>query len=222
MVNNKPPKIIIVEWSQDLFDPDTLITYTANGGCLRLRTGEVNPQCRTRGRLYTDGHGHFFSLTRFGLREVKSIFSPSERTPGRLCHNGIRGNLYPMIRYCGNVRCHVFVCTVFYGPRPVYPDGARAECDHKNGDPMDFTAENLEWVHPSVNRWRATHVLQVLRCAGIDPKEYTGTEMDRWFVLFQAMELGLRPPALRAREELLGIFQKYHLNSESKNQTTNN
>lgn len=207
----KPPKIIIVEWAQDLFDPDTLIAYTANGGCLKLRTGEVHPKHRTRGRLYTDGHGHFFSRTRWGIREVFIAFSPSHRTPGRQCYNGQRGKVYPEMRNFGNVPCHIFVCTVFHGPRPVFPDGTRAECDHKNGNIFDFSPENLEWVHHSVNRWRAGHVTQIMQRAGINPKDYSGKQMDRWFVLFHAMELGLRPPALRTKEELLQVFKEYTL-----------
>jgi hypothetical protein len=98
------------------------------------------------------------------------------------------------MRHFGGIQCHIFVCTAFHGPRPVFPDGKRAECDHKNGNPLDFTPENLEWVHPDENSWRSRHVLQVLRAKGIDPATYTGPQMDKWFALFRAYEAANRPP----------------------------
>ena len=60
-----------------------------------------------------------------------------------------------------------------------------AECDHKNGNVLDFTADNLEWVHPKENRWRADHVLKPMRKVGIDPARYTGKAMDIWFEVFR-------------------------------------
>ena len=177
----KPPKIQIVEYHHDLLRDDCITAYTANGGRIILFTAEVDPKYHTYRRLYVDSRRHFFHLTKNKLRQVWENYPPTMKTHGRKCHNGKRGNLYPIMRHFGSIQCHIFVCTAFHGPRPVFPDGKRAECDHKNGNPLDFTPENLEWVHPDENRWRSTHVLQVLRKHDIYPVDYSGSDMDIWF-----------------------------------------
>ena len=57
------------------------------------------------------------------------------------------------------------------------------EVDHLNGDMLDWSADNLEYVTPEENRKRAG-LLRVLRSIGRDPRKMS-------------------------REELLGIFAKY-------------
>ena len=59
------------------------------------------------------------------------------------------------------------------------------EIDHINGDILDWSADNLEYVTPSENRKRA-RLLRVLRSIGRDPKQMS-------------------------REELLSIFEKYEI-----------
>jgi len=64
--------------------------------------------------------------------------------------------------------------------------GARPESyevDHLNGDMLDWSADNLEYVTPKENIKRAK-LLRVLRSMGRDPRKMS-------------------------REELLGIFRKY-------------
>lgn len=185
----RPPKIQIVEYHADLFRPDDrIIAYTASDERIILLTAEVDPKYHTFRRLYVDNQGHFFSLTKNKLRQVWELYSPTNKTRGRSCHNGKRGNEYPLMRNFGNIRCHVFVCTAFHGPRPVFPDGKRAECDHKNGNPLQYTPDNLEWVHPDVNRWRSKHVLQVLRKHDINPADYSGPEMCVWFRVMRELD----------------------------------
>ena len=57
------------------------------------------------------------------------------------------------------------------------------EVDHLNGDMLDWSADNLEYVTPEENNKRAK-LLRVLRSIGRDPKQMS-------------------------REELLSIFSKY-------------
>lgn len=185
----RPPKIRIVEYHADLLRPDDrIIAYTDDGRRLLLGTAEIDPKYRTYKRLYVDAHMHFFSLTRKGLRQIYDTFGPSHRVARRITHNGISGSTSPHMRHFGAIQCYIYVCTVFHGPRPVYPDGKRAESDHKNGDRRCYAADNLEWVHPKENAWRSTHVLQVLRKHGINPVNYSGKEMDIWFSVMRDLD----------------------------------
>jgi len=58
------------------------------------------------------------------------------------------------------------------------------EIDHLNGNKLDWSVDNLEYVTPAENRKRAG-LLRVLRNIGRDPKKMS-------------------------REELLAIFNKYY------------
>lgn len=184
----RPSKIIIKRYEECPLSPEKIIAYPDNGLRLVLITTNVKPEYQTFGRLYVDNKRHFFSLTKNRLRQVWENYPPARRTLGRLCHNGKRGNQYPIMPHFGAIQCHVFVCTAFHGPRPVFTDGKRAECDHKNGNPLDYTAENLEWVHPDENHWRSVHVLRVLRKHSINPADYTGSQMDYWFKVMRHLD----------------------------------
>lgn len=206
----KKQKIIIVQYVQSLIDPNILVAYTANGGRIDLYPCQTPEKRKTKGKLYTSGGGLFFSLTCRGLRQVFEDFTPAMRTPGKGCHNAVRGNLYPRMRDYGNIVCHVLVCTVFHGPRPTV-QGVRYQCDHKNGDVMNWSAENLEWVSPRENAWRARHVLHVLRAKGFDLSACSGADMDKWFAIFRALEMAGRKPKDLSSEELKALFDKYEL-----------
>ena len=207
---NKPPKIIIVEWSHDLIDPNVLIAYTADGGRLqltRVHDEDLPPKRDCKCPLYATPNKLFFTLCRGKLGQIFESLSLCGRTPGMACHNAKRGNVYPILRHFGNIACHKVILLTFVGPRPVYNDGKAAEGDHKNGDIMDFSLDNLEWVHPSKNRWRSTHVLQVLRAKGIDPITYSGSQMDHWFLVFRLLETRFPKPAqIFTREDLLRFY----------------
>lgn len=187
----RPPKIQIVEYHADLFRPDDrIIAYTASGERLLLGTADIAPQYSTYRRLYVDEHEHFFSLTRKGLRNIYDGFSPAHRVARKITRNGISGSgsNSPFMPNFGGIACYIFVCTVFHGPRPIYPDGKRAECDHLNGDRRCYAADNLEWVHPKENAWRSKHVLQVLRKHDINPADYSGPEMRVWFRVMRELD----------------------------------
>ena len=177
----KQIKIEIVHYAQSVLDPNILIAYTANGGRLELHWCDVpTDRCLTKGKLYLTSNGLFFSLTkRFGLRQISVDFALCHRTPGMHCHNGVRGCDYPQMRSYGNKYCHVLMCTVFYGQRPVV-DGVTYQCDHLNGDVMDWSKDNLEWVSPKENARRAW-ILRRMRRAGIDPRSMSREELQEAF-----------------------------------------
>ena len=181
----KKQKIKIVQYAQSVTDPNILVAYTADGGRLDLCPCETpEGRCRTKGRLYVTSQGQFFSLThRRGLKHVFENFGLARRTRGRHCHNGVRGCDYPQMRDYGLGYCHVLVCTTFHGPRPVV-NGVRYQCDHKNGNIMDWCKDNLEWVSPPENAKRRA-ILKALRMCGRDPLKMSYAELDEIFRRYQ-------------------------------------
>ena len=136
-------------------------------------------------KLFCSNDRQWFHLHPNGvLTDLEHTFSPTNRTPGRMCHNGKRGVIHPSMRHWGCQYCHVLVYEAWIGERH-YP---QKQIDHKNGNSLDYTPENLEEVTPSENNWRSLHVLQVLRAKGINPIDYTGTQMDHWFAIFRILE----------------------------------
>ena len=180
----KKKRIKIVEYAPSVADPKMLVAYTANGGRLDLYPCDVPlERCRTKGKLFVTGSGLFFSLTkRRGLKQVFENFGLARRTPGRHCHNGVRGCDYPQMRDYGLVYCHILVCTVFHGPRPVV-NGIVYQCDHKNGNIMDWSKDNLEWVTPHENAKRRA-ILRALRMCGRDPRKMAYAELDAIFAKY--------------------------------------
>ena len=176
-------KIKIVEYAPSVVDPNILVAYTADGGRIELVLCRVPEKRRTNGKLYTNGKHDFFSLTSRGLRQVFEHLAPTSRTPGRSCHNGKRGNIYPQMREYGNATCHSLVCTAFHGPRPIV-NGILYVCDHKNGNIMDWSEDNLEWVSPRENAKRRA-ILKALRMCGRDPLKMSYAELDEIFRRYQ-------------------------------------
>jgi hypothetical protein len=62
------------------------------------------------------------------------------------------------------INCHILVCTAWHGLRP---EGY--ECEHINGNKLDWCADNLRWVTKEENI-RCGIYLKRLRKHGIDPK----------------------------------------------------
>ena len=158
-------KMKIIDYGFVGDDRTSVRIYTEDGGVIEAR------RCPTEKPLYCTRDGHFLSLTKLGLREVKPCFAVP-RDP-RVCHTR-----YPFMRQFGNRTCHMLMALTWIGPRP---EGY--EVDHLNGDMLDWSTDNLQWVTPAENRKRA-RLLRVLRSIGRDPRKMS-------------------------REELLSIFNKY-------------
>ena len=66
---------------------------------------------------------------------------------------------YPNISMIpGSPRAHLLMCTAWHGPRPEgrQPNGRPLyECDHLDGNVLNWRADNLQWVHWRVNCERA-------------------------------------------------------------------
>ncbi len=65
----------------------------------------------------------------------------------------------------------MLMALTWIGPRP---EGY--EVDHINGDMLDWSADNLEYVTPEENNKRAK-LLRVLRSIGRDPKQMSREEL---------------------------------------------
>lgn len=151
----------------------------------RLVDGTIVRRCPTDKPRYCSRTGKFYSVHNMQItdegcimHEVKPNFSPAMRTPGRHCHNGKRGWVYSIMRQYDKQLCHKLIALTWIGPR-----SEGMEIDHINGDILNWSADNLEYVTPEENRKRA-RLLRVLRSSGRDPKQMS-------------------------REELLSIFNKY-------------
>ena len=162
-------KMKIIDYGFVGDDRTSVRIYTEDGGMITAK------RCPTDKPLYCTRDGDFFSLTKFGLREVKPCFAVP-RDP-RVCHTR-----YPFMRQFGNRTCHMLMALTWIGPRP---EGY--EVDHINGDMLDWSTDNLEYVTPKENIKRA-RLLRALRAGGRDPKQMS-------------------------REELLEIFNKYEFNN---------
>ena len=136
--------------------------YTKDGGMITAKL------CPTEKPLYCTRDGHFLSLTKFGLREVKPCLIATKNP--RVCHTR-----YPFMRQFGNRTCHMLMALTWIGPRP---EGY--EVDHINGDMLDWRADNLQWVTPAENHKRA-RLLRVLRSIGRAPRKMSREELQAIF-----------------------------------------
>ena len=114
-----------------------------------------------RHTLYCTADGRFFHKRKDGWREILPIHRNGRKTK----HKSAGGSYdCPKMRNLSCLYCHKLVCTAFYGQRP---DGY--ECDHLNGNHLDWTAYNLQWVTPEENRRRRVCANR-LRKIGVSPK----------------------------------------------------
>ena len=196
------------------FDPKTgaEVIFLQDGNPELHHCQRALPRRGGEGRLFCSSNKRWFHLHADGqLTEIEHLFSPAMRTPGRQCHNGKRGCSYPNMRDFSEINCHILVYEAWIGERDL-----TKEIDHKNGDVLDYSVENLEQVTRSENSWRSTHVLQVLRAKSINPTTYTGSQMDKWFAIFRALEMSARNPADLPASELLDLFHHFRLVDPAK------
>jgi len=136
--------------------------------------------------LYCSRKGDFYTYFRNRMRWHKpDIVTDYNR---KTCHTR-----YPKIsRNLGNKNLHLLMALTWLGPRPTYrkSENAKMEIDHLNGDILNWSADNLQYVTSAENSKRAK-LLRALRSIGRDPKQMT-------------------------RAELLIIFEKYEFENPNK------
>jgi len=152
---------------------------------LRLVDGTIVRKCPTDKPLYCSREGKFYSvhnmqITEGGcvMHEVHPSFSPIRRKRWR-SSNGISGTQYPVMRNFNCMNCHTLIALTWIGPRP-----QGMEIDHLNGNILDWSADNLEYVTPAENRKRA-RLLRVLRSIGRDPKQMSREELQAIFAKYE-------------------------------------
>ena len=126
---------------------------------VRICAHGYDKQGEIRGTLYCTCDRRFLQRKCDGWKELKP-----NSNPAALRNKLGKGSRYPLMRHFGRLLCHVLVCTAFHGERP---EGY--ECDHINGNNLDWSADNLRWVTKEENI-RCGRYLKRLRKHGIDPK----------------------------------------------------
>lgn len=111
-----------------------------------------------RSTLYCTRDGIFMQRAHDGWTELKPTADPAH------ARSTSKGSVYPRMTNFHRLLCHKLVCTAFHGE---CPEGY--ECDHINGDKMDWSADNLRWVTKEENI-RCGRYLKRLRKHGIGPE----------------------------------------------------
>ena len=172
-------KMKIIDYGFVGDDRTSVRIYTEDGGVIEAR------RCPTEKPLYCTRDGHFLSLTKLGLREIKPNIAQAGT---RKCtHTNGNGTHYPFLRQFGAKHCHFLVAGAWLGSRP---EGM--VIDHLNGDILNWSAENLEYVTPEENRKRA-RLLRVLRNIGRDPKQMSREELQAVFAKYEFRNSILSP-----------------------------
>ena len=113
--------------------------YFLSKGCKQV------PVDLTGGKvLYAHPDGFF--LNAIG-RPMPHTFSPSNKTKGKHCFNGKRGNDYPCMRHFGSKSCHLLMALAFYGERRIFVDSRGKSyvgiCHHLIPDVLNYRPANL-------------------------------------------------------------------------------
>ena len=154
---------------------------------VRVCAHGYDEQGEIRSTLYCTREGIFMRRKSDGWTELKPDTNPSS-----IRSKLGKGSRYPKLRMFGNLHCHILACTAFHGERP---EGY--ECDHINGNNLDWSADNLRWVTKEENI-RCGRYLKRLRKHGIDPKR-----------IKYSLLLALYSLPMERFEECLQLFDKY-------------
>ena len=128
--------------------------------------------------LWAHPDGYF--LNQYG-QKLSHNYNPAKQKNRPNMHSA-----YPAMVNFGSKPCHTLICVTFHGPRPTV-NGVSYECDHINGDKLDYSAANLEWVTPAENRKRAK-ILRAMRAAGNDPRQLSPERLKNIFSRFSLMD----------------------------------
>ena len=160
---------------------------------VRVCAHGYDEQGEIRSTLYCTRDGIFLQRTCDGWRELKP-----NTNPANLRSKLSKGSHYPQMTHYNAISCHLLVCTAFHGERP---EGC--ECDHVNGNNLDWSADNLRWVTKEENI-RCGRYLKRLRKHGIDPKR-----------IMYSLLLALYSLTLKGLDACLKIFDEYCCNDPS-------
>ncbi len=149
--------------------------------------------------LYCTEHTcRFFDLQRDGWHEHKPGYRPNRpsKNRGGAAH-------YMDIRMCGNKTCHLLIAHAWVHNRYDYIDPDTGKCsmqvDHRDGNPLNNDADNLEYVTADENN-RRKNLFRRLRKIALDPSLLTSRQLsdiynlpteDDWIGIFLALFLEL-------------------------------
>ena len=170
-------------------EPDLEYVTSMQCRCLHLRPSGVglNKHGEIVSYLYSTNSGRFFDHGKDGWVEQKYQY-----TPGMQHHKG--GSDYPQMCHFGCLDCHLLVAHAWISKRP---EGM--VCDHKDGNKLNFSADNFEWVTVPENNRRAD-IMKRMRKIALDPRLLTSRQLsdiynlpteDDWIGIFLALFLEL-------------------------------
>ena len=119
------------------------------------------------------------------MREIKPVLKQSGTR--RCTFTNGTGTHYPFMRNFQNKHCHFLVAAAWLGSRP---EGM--VIDHLNGNILNWSDDNLEYVTPAENNKRAK-LLRVLRSIGREPKQMSREELQAVFAKYEFRNTILSP-----------------------------
>lgn len=152
--------------------------------------------------IYSSENGDFYSPHNAILTDQGWIMRKLKAEISKRTAKSSHGGDYPKLRNYGNNLCHTLIARTWIGPRPYYQttEGQTRpmEVDHLNGNILDWSASNLQYVTPAENRKRA-RLLRAMRACNNDPKQYTQARLKAIFASYDLDPGAPAPGILDAR-----------------------
>lgn len=161
----------------------------------RLVDGTIVRKCPTDKPLYCSREGKFYSVYNMTITEEGCIMREIKPCWNNAMAHFKGGSCYPMLSSYTPHLCHTIVALTWFGPRPfvVTPDGKTIpmEIDHLNGNILDCSADNLQYVTPAENRRRAKYLRALRQLIPLHAQTFTREDYLRFYAMpfedFQAM-----------------------------------